>query len=182
MYIFMNTVETQLKNTYDTLKGRFGYVNERQAPRLEKVVVSVGVGSVVDKEKLALIPERLMTITGQKPSPRSAKKSIASFKVRQGTVVGHAVTLRGARMIGFLEKLLQVSLPRTRDFKGVSPKAVDAMGNITIGIKEHTIFPETSDEELKNVFGMAITLVSTAKNKEEAIAFFSHIGVPFKKD
>jgi large subunit ribosomal protein L5 len=176
----MNTVETQLKNTYTALKERFGYVNERQAPRLEKVVVSVGVGSVVDREKFALIPQRIASITGQKPSPCAAKKSIASFKLRQGSVVGYAVTLRGARMIGFLEKFLQVSLPRTRDFKGVSSKAVDDMGNLTIGIKEHTIFPETSDEELKNVFGMAITLVSTAKSKEEAIAFFTHIGVPFR--
>jgi len=178
----MNIVETQLKNTYTSLKDRFGYVNERQAPRLVKVVVSVGVGSVTDKEKLALIPQRIMTITGQKPAPCSAKKSIASFKVRQGTVVGYAVTLRGARMIAFLEKFLQVSLPRTRDFKGVSMSIVDDMGNLTLGIKEHTIFPETSDEELRNVFGLAITLVSTAKNKEEAIAFYDHIGVPFRKD
>ncbi|NTV44624.1 MAG: 50S ribosomal protein L5 [Candidatus Yonathbacteria bacterium] len=178
----MNTVETQIKNTYAALKDRFGYVNERQAPRMVKVVVSSGVGSIVDKEKLTLVPDRLAKITGQKPSPRSAKKSIASFKVRQGTVVGYSITLRGARMLGFLEKFLQVALPRTRDFKGISSKIVDDMGNATIGIKEHTIFPETSDEELKNVFGLSVTLVSTAKNKEEAIAFFDHIGVPFRKE
>jgi large subunit ribosomal protein L5 len=178
----MNTAETQIKNTYTSLKDRFGYTNERQAPRLEKIIVATGVGSIVDKDKLKLIPERIIQITGQKPSPRSAKKSIASFKVRQGTVVGYSVTLRGARMIGFLEKLLATALPRTRDFKGISMSAVDDMGNLTIGIKEHTIFPETSDEELKNVFGLAITLVSTARNKEEATAFYDHIGVPFRKE
>jgi large subunit ribosomal protein L5 len=178
----METIADKLKNVRAALGERFGYTNNFQAPRLVKIVVSTGTGSTIDKEKLKLIPERLAKITGQAPSPRSAKKSIASFKVREGSVVGYATTLRGARMRGFLEKLINVALPRTRDFGGISPKAVDAMGNLTIGIKEHTIFPETSDEELKNVFGMAVTLVSTAKSQEEALAFFTHLGVPFKKE
>ncbi|MBC8465198.1 MAG: 50S ribosomal protein L5 [Parcubacteria group bacterium] len=178
----METITDKLKNVRAALGERFGYTNMFQAPRLGKIVVSTGVGSTIDKEKLRIVPERLALITGQKPSARAAKKSIASFKVREGSVVGHTVTLRGARMRAFLEKFIHVALPRTRDFGGISPKAIDDMGNLTIGIKEHTIFPETSDEELKNVFGMAITLVSTAKDKEEALAFFTHLGVPFKKE
>jgi large subunit ribosomal protein L5 len=125
--------------------------------------------------------DRLTKITGQRPTVRSAKKSVASFKVRQGDPIGVAVTLRGARMNHFLDKLIHIAIPRTKDFRGIDPKAVDNIGNMTIGIKEHSIFPETSDEDLKDVFGFAITLVSTAKGKEEALKFFTHLGIPFKK-
>jgi large subunit ribosomal protein L5 len=117
-------------------------------------------------------------ITGQKSSPRSAKISIASFKVREGDTVGLQVTLRGPRMYDFLDKLIHIALPRTRDFRGIPVTAIDDMGNITIGIREHTIFPETSDEDLKDVFGMAITIVTTAKNKKESEAFLRHLGLP----
>ena len=113
---------------------------------------------------------------------RGAKKSIASFKIRLGDPIGIVATLRGKRMYAFLEKLINVALPRTKDFRGISRKAVDNVGNLTIGIKEHTIFPETADEDIKDVFGLSITLVSTAKNKEEGLAFYELIGIPFKKE
>ena len=126
--------------------------------------------------------DRLAKITGQKPSLRSSKKSVASFKVRQGDPIGVSVTLRGARMYDFLDKLVHIALPRTRDFRGLKATAIDDMGNITIGIKENTIFPETSDEDLKDVFGLAITVVTTAKTKAEAEAFFRHLGFPLIVD
>ena len=147
---------------------------------IRKVVISTGTGKIKDKKKIDVIEDRLAKITGQKAAPRGAKKSIASFKVRQGDVVGYQVTLRGSRMYDFLDKLIHISLPRTRDFRGLDAKAIDSLGNMTIGIKEHTIFPETADEDLKDVFGLAITIVTTAKNKKEAEAFFRHIGVPLK--
>lgn len=163
------------------MKDKFGYTNVMQSPRIMKAVVSVGVGSMKDKKKVELVAKRLATMTGQKASPRATKKAIAGFKTRLGDVVGYQVNLRGGRMDGFLEKLFNVTLPRTKDFRGISRTAVDEMGNLTIGIKEHTIFPEVLDEELKDVFGLAITIVTTAKSKEEAMAFFELIGVPFKK-
>ena len=179
----MNNVQTLQKNAYETLKGEFGYANMLQSPRVQKVVLSVGTGkSSKDKHRIEVIIDRLARITGQKAAPRGAKKSVASFKVRDGDVIGYQTTLRGARMYDFLEKLIHVALPRTRDFRGLKPTAIDDMGNITIGIKEHTIFPETSDEDLKDVFGIAITIVSTAKNKKEAEAFYRHLGLPLQSD
>ncbi len=177
----MKTTKEKQNKAFDTLKERFGYTNRMQAPRLVKIVVSVGIGSTKDKEKLKIIPDRLSKITGQKSAPRAAKKSIATWKLREGEIVGQVVTLRGARMTAFFDKVINVALPRTRDFKGIPRTAVDEMGNLTIGVKEHTVFPEASDEELKHVFGMAITVVTTSKNKEEATAFFEYLGVPFKK-
>ena len=178
----METTKAKEKNMFAKLKDAFGYTNVLESPRLEKIVISSGIGSEKDKNKIALIADRLARITGQKPSPRPAKKSVASFKIRQGDVVGYQVTLRGARMYSFLDKLIHVALPRTKDFRGLSRDAVDEMGNYTLGIREHTIFPETSDEELRDVFGFAITLVTTAKTKEEAIAFLEEIGLPLKKE
>ncbi|OHA91681.1 MAG: 50S ribosomal protein L5 [Candidatus Zambryskibacteria bacterium RIFCSPHIGHO2_01_FULL_49_18] len=158
-----------------------GYKNPMQMPRLMKAVVSTGVGSFKDKNKFKIVEDRLARITGQKAAPRGAKVSIATFKSRQGDVVGYQVTLRGKRMHDFLEKLIHIALPRTKDFRGISREAADEMGNYTLGIKEHTIFPETSDEELKDVFGMAVTIVTTAKGKDEVIKFLTHLGFPFKK-
>jgi len=177
----MNLVQTQEKNAFDALNATFGYTNAMQAPSIEKVVISSGTGKIKDKGKLEVVQDRLARITGQKTAPRGAKKSIAAFKVRQGDTVGYQVTLRGARMYDFLEKLIHVALPRTRDFRGLKATAIDEMGNMTIGIKEHTIFPETSDEDLRDVFGFAITIVSSAKNKEEAEAFYRHLGFPLQK-
>ncbi len=158
-----------------------GYKNAMQRPRLMRVVVSTGVGSFKDKNKFKVVEDRLAKITGQKPAPRGAKISIASFKSREGDVVGYQVTLRGQRMHDFLEKLVHIALPRTKDFRGISKTGADEMGNYTLGIKEHTIFPETADEELKDVFGLAITIVTTAKSREEVLALLTHLGFPFKK-
>ena len=179
----METVKQKEKKAYSTLKAKYGYKNVMAAPHLTKVVVSVGTGSGLkrDKDRNKFVMDRLAKITGQKPATRSAKKSIASFKIRLGDPVGVMVTLRGARMYGFLEKLINVAIPRTKDFRGIERKIVDNIGNLTMSIKEHTIFPETGDEELKDVFGLGITLVTTAKTKAEATDFFELIGVPFKK-
>lgn len=168
------------KNAFDSLKGDFGYANPMASPRLQKIVVSSGVGKAKDKKRNELVADRLMRITGQKASPRAARKSIASFKLREGEVVGFQVTLRGARMYEFLDKLIHIALPRTRDFRGLSKTAIDEMGNYTLGIRENTIFPETSEEDLKDVFGLSITLVTTAKTKEEAEAFYRHLGMPLR--
>lgn len=174
-------IKTKLANSFDSLKDAFSYKNVMQAPRIEKVVVSTGTGKIEDKGKIALIEDRLARITGQKASPRPAKQSIASFKLREGEIIGYQVSLRGARMHSFLDKLIHVALPQTRDFRGLKPTAIDEMGNITIGIKEHTIFPETADEEIKDVFSFAITIVTTAKTREEAEALLRHVGLPLQK-
>lgn len=178
----MVSIRTQQKNAFDTLKDTLGIGNRMETPRVEKIVLSAGVGKIIDKEQIALIEDRLAKIAGQKAAPRQAKKSIASFKVREGDIVGYQVTLRGSRRDAFLDKLINIALPRMRDFRGISTRAVDEMGNLTIGVREHTIFPETSDEELRNVFGLSVTLTTTATNKEEAIQYLKHIGIPFKDD
>lgn len=178
----MTISQEKVQNAFETLKGEFAYTNKMAAPKVEKVVISTGTGKIKDKGKIEVIQDRLSKITGQKTSPRPAKKSIASFKLREGDIVGYQVTLRGEQMYSFLDKLIHIALPRTRDFRGLKVSAIDEMGNLTIGIKEHTIFPETADEDLKDVFGLAITVVTTAKNKEEAKAFLTHLGVPFRKE
>jgi large subunit ribosomal protein L5 len=176
-------VQEKQKAVFTTLSKEFGYKNIMAAPHLVKVTVSVATGSAMkrDKKRNDLVLDRLMKITGQKATIRKAKMSVASFKTREGDPIGVAVTLRGARMFGFLDKVLNVSLPRTKDFRGLNRTSVDAIGNMTFGIKEHTIFPEIKDEELKDVFGMAVTMGTTAKTKEEAVKFFELIGIPFKK-
>lgn len=178
------TVKEKESMAFDIMKDTFGYTNKMSAPHLVKVVLNVGTGTYMkkDKNKNTDIAARLAKITGQKPALKGAKKSIASFKIRQGDPVGVSVTLRGARMYGFLEKLFNVALPRTKDFRGVNKSGVDSIGNFTIGIKEHTIFPETADEDVRDLFGLAVTIVSTAKNKKEATTFFELLGVPFKKE
>ncbi len=167
------------QTAFDAISPEFGYKNRMAAPRIMKVVVSTGVGKA-DKNKMKVVEERLTRITGQKPSPRAARQSIASFKLREGEIVGYQVTLRGERMWDFLDKLIHIALPRTRDFRGLNATAIDDMGNMTIGIKENSIFPETAEEDLKDVFGLAITIVTTAGTKKEAEAFFRHLGVPLK--
>lgn len=171
------------KGSFEKLSKQFGYKNVMASPHLTKVNVSVSTGSAMKRDRKFndLVIDRLTKITGQKATIRKAKQSVASFKIREGDPIGVAVTLRGARMYGFLDKLFNVALPRTKDFRGINRTSVDDIGNMTFGIKEHTIFPEIKDEELKDIFGMAITLGSTAKTKEDATAFFELIGVPFKK-
>lgn len=179
----MTSITKQREQTaYTALAKEFGYTSSMQSPRIQKIVVATGVGKKRDIKQLELIEDRLARITGQKPAPRTARISIASFKVRQGDTVGLQVTLRGARMYDFIDKLIHIAFPRTRDFRGLSPKAIDEMGNITIGVKEHTIFPETSDEDLKDVFGLAVTIVTSAKSKAEAEGFLRHLGLPLIVD
>ena len=178
----MSITKQRQQSTYLALAETFGYTSPMQSPRISKVIVSSGVGKKRDKKQLELIENRLAKITGQKPAARGARLSIAAFKVREGDTVGLQVTLRGARMYDFVDKLIHIALPRTRDFRGISAKAIDDMGNITVGIKEHTIFPETSDEDLKDIFGLAITIVTTARSKDEAEAFFRHLGMPLIVD
>jgi large subunit ribosomal protein L5 len=175
------TVKEKSNTSFDTLKGTFGYVNKMQSPRLVKVVISSGIGSVKDKKRVELVGDRLAKITGQKPAVRGAKQSIANFKTRQGDPVGYQVTLRGKRMYDFLDRLLNIALPRTRDFRGISARSIDAMGNYSLGIKEHSIFPETADEDIKDIFGLAVTVVTTSNNKEQTKAFLEFLGFPFKK-
>lgn len=177
----MELIADKQKKAYDVLKDRFSYTNKMQTPKLKKAVISVGVGSTKDKKKIELIGDRLMTITGQKPANRHAKKAIATFKTREGDHIGYQVTLRGKRMEDFLNRLIHVALPRTKDFRGISRTAADEMGNYTLGIKENSVFPETADEEIKDVFGLAVTVVTTAKTKEEVVAYLEHLGFPFKK-
>lgn len=178
----MISVKEKQKKAYTELKDTLHLKNVMALPRLEKVVVSVGIGSVKDKNKIEVIQDRLQKITGQKPVGRVAKKSIASFKLREGQTIGYQVTLRGQRMYDFLDRLFNIAMPRTRDFRGVDRKSVDPMGNLTVGIKEHIIFPETADEEARDVFGLAVTVVTTAKNKHDAEIYLAYMGVPFRKE
>lgn len=177
----MATVQEKYKAAAPKIKDEFKLRNVMAVPKLTKVTVSVGTGKNHDKKRLELVGDRMAKITGQKPSPRPAKIAIASFKSRQGDIVGMKVTLRGARMYGFLDKLLNIALPRIRDFRGYPVSGIDAMGNYSLGIKEHAIFPETADDEIKDSFGMAVTFTTTSKDKKQTEALLRAIGVPFKK-
>ena len=178
----MKLIQEQQKTAFDSLKKEFGWSNLMQAPKVEKVVVSVGVGRMTkEKGRVETVADRLEKITGQKPASRGAKKAISTYKTRVGDKVGYQVTLRGARATDFLNRLIHIALPRTKDFKGISTSAIDEMGNYTLGIKEHSVFPETADEDIKDVFGLGVTVVTTAKNKKEAEAYLRHLGFPFKK-
>jgi large subunit ribosomal protein L5 len=177
----MKTLKEKQVDAFEVMKKEFGLSNIMQSPRIMKVVVSAGVGSFKDKKKVELAGDRIAKITGQKPVLRGAKKSIASFKSREGDPMGYQVTLRGTTMWNFLEKLVHIALPRTKDFRGLSATAVDDMGNYTIGIREHSIFPEATDEELKDVFGLAVSVVTNVRTKEQAKSFLTLIGFPIKK-
>ena len=175
-------IKEKQNNIFDSLKNIFNYTNVMQVPRIKKMAISIGVGSTKDKEKIKIIQDRLSKITGQKAASCAAKKSIATFKSRQGDIIGYQITLRGQRMYDFLDRLIHIAIPRMRDFRGLDIKSIDEMGNLTIGIKEHTIFPETSDEDLKDIFGFSITVVTSTKNKEEAKEYLKALGFPFKKE
>lgn len=169
------------KEVIPAMMRKFNYKNSLAVPRLEKVVVNIGTGSVKDDGQKERIEKHLSVITGQKGSKRPAKKSIASFKIRQGSAIGYSVTLRARRMYDFLSRLIFVAIPRKRDFRGLDIKSIDKSGNLTIGFKDHLVFPEMIGEDIKNVFGFSVTVVTTAKNKEEAIEFLKMVGFPFKK-
>ena len=178
----MQLIQEKQKTAFNDLKADFGWSNLMQVPKVEKVVVSVGVGRMTkEKGRVETVADRLMKITGQKPASRGAKKAISTYKTRVGDKVGYQVTLRGARATDFLNRLIHIALPRTKDFKGISTSAIDEMGNYTLGIKEHSVFPETADEDIKDVFGIAATVVTTAKDKKIAEAYLRHLGFPFKK-
>ena len=174
-------MKQKTKEVFEELKDKLGLKNIMQSPKIVKVVINSGVGSFSDKKKIDIVVDRLAKITGQKPIKRGAKKSIATFKSRQGDIVGIQVTLRGEKMWSFLDRLFNIALPRTKDFRGISEKALDEMGNYTLSIKEHTVFPETTDEDLKDVFGFSVTLVTNLKFASSSLQFFKALNFPFKK-
>lgn len=164
------------------LKKRFGYTNVNQLPKVEKIVINVGIPAGSKDPKLAETAEQVLRrITGQQPVKTLAKKSISNFKIRKGMVVGMMVTLRGKRMEALLEKLIHVTLPRVRDFRGLSPKALDGSGNLSIGFKEFIAFPEIRPDEVERLHGLELTVVTTAKSRDEGLALLKLLGVPFKE-
>ena len=164
------------------MQAKFGYTSTMQIPRLEKIVINMGVGDATQNAKLIeAAVEDLTSISGQKPIITKAKKSIAVFKVREGQEIGCKVTLRGARMYEFLNKLVNISLPRVRDFRGVSAKAFDGRGNYTLGVKEQLIFPEINYDKVVKVRGMDIVIVTTAKSDAEGRELLKLFGMPFEK-
>ncbi|MTI84004.1 MAG: 50S ribosomal protein L5 [Firmicutes bacterium] len=164
-----------------SMMDRFDYENVMQVPRLEKIVVNMGVGEAIQNAKaIDAAVNDLMIITGQKPVVTKAKKSIASFKLRAGMNIGCKVTLRGSRMYEFADRVVNVALPRVRDFRGVSPKSFDGRGNYSLGVKEQLIFPEIDYDDVDKVRGMDIVFVTTAKTDEEARELLRLMGMPFK--
>ncbi len=163
------------------LQEEFGYENVHQIPKLEKVVVNIGLGEAVGNVKVVQhAVSDLAKITGQKPVITTARKSIAGFKLREGMPIGCMVTLRGARMYEFLERLLNIALPAVRDFRGLSSKAFDGAGNYTMGIKEQIIFPEIEYDKVDKIRGMNITVVTNATSDEEGRSLLRHVGFPFR--
>ena len=178
---------SRMKDKYndEVAKGlmeKFGYKNVMEIPKIEKVVINMGVGEAVSNPKiLDVAVNDMMTISGQRPVVTRAKKSIAAFKIREGMPIGAKVTLRGTRMYEFLDKLLNIALPRVRDFRGVSPKSFDGRGNYTMGIKEQLIFPEIEYDKIDKVRGMDICFVTTANTDEESRELLTLMGAPFAK-
>ncbi|MFC4323827.1 50S ribosomal protein L5 [Litchfieldia salsa] len=177
----------RLKEKYQTeitpaLMSKFNYTSVMQAPKLDKIVINMGVGDAVANSKaLDNAVEELAAITGQKPVVTRAKKSIAGFRLREGMPIGAKVTLRGERMYEFFDKLIAVSLPRVRDFRGISKKSFDGRGNYTLGVKEQLIFPEIDYDKVSKVRGMDIVIVTTANTDEEARELLTGFGMPFQK-
>lgn len=179
----MNRLKERLvKEISPALVSKFNYKSVMQVPKVEKIVVNMGVGDAVANAKaLDNAVEELAMITGQKPVITRAKKSIAGFRLREGMPIGAKVTLRGERMYEFLDKLISVSLPRVRDFRGISKKAFDGRGNYTLGVKEQLIFPEIDYDKVSKVRGMDIVIVTTANTDEESRELLALLGMPFKK-
>jgi len=174
--------EKYLKEVSPALMSKFEYKSVMQVPKVDKIVINMGVGDAVSNTKaLDAAVEELQIISGQKPVVTKAKKSIASFRLREGMPIGTKVTLRGERMYDFLDKLIAISLPRVRDFRGVSKKAFDGRGNYTLGIKEQLIFPEIDYDKVSKVRGMDIVIVTTANSDEEARELLTQFGMPFQK-
>ncbi len=178
----MRLKEKYQKEIVPALKSELGVKNNMLVPRLTKVVINVGFGRhFKEKEYIASVEKALNKISGQKPVMTKAKKSISAFKIREGLVIGAKVTLRGQRMYDFVEKLISITFPRVRDFRGIDAKAIDKRGNLTIGFKEHVCFPEIRVEEIDNVFGLEVCLSSNTKSYAEGLALWNSFGFPFKK-
>jgi large subunit ribosomal protein L5 len=170
---------SEIKNT---LKEEFGYSNVNQIPKITKVVLNMGLGAAVQNPKIVeSAQEELTTIAGQRAVVTRAKKSIATFKLRENMPIGCAVTLRRDKMWEFLDRLMSVALPRVRDFRGVSPKGFDGRGNFTMGVREHTIFPEINFDKVDRIKGLNVTIVTTATTDDEARSLLKHLGMPFAK-
>ena len=179
----MNRLQERYTNEITkNLMKKFGYASKMQAPKIEKIVLNIGVGDAVSNSKLLDdAVNELTLITGQKPVVTRAKKSIAGFKLREGQAIGCKVTLRGERMYEFLDKLVSISLPRVRDFRGVPKNSFDGRGNYTLGVKEQLIFPEIDFDKVAKLRGMDIVFVTTAKTDEEGRALLTELGMPFAK-
>ncbi|MCK4553988.1 50S ribosomal protein L5 [Candidatus Parcubacteria bacterium] len=178
----MRLQEKYRKKIISEMKKKFGYENDLAAPKLDKAVVNVGFGRhTKEKQYIDNVINSLTRITGQKPVLTKAKKSISAFKVREGSIIGAMVTLRGKRMYDFVEKLVHISFPRVRDFRGISEKSVDAQGNLSVGFREHLAFPEIKADEVDKIHGLEICIGTTAKNKKEGLELLKLLGFPFKK-
>ncbi|MFA6322412.1 MAG: 50S ribosomal protein L5 [Candidatus Buchananbacteria bacterium] len=179
----MNSIkEIYKKSAITALKEKFGYKNEMAAPKILKVVINVGAGQGLKDPKFNELAEStLMRITGQRPVKTLAKKSISNFKIREGLIVGLMVTLRGQRMYDFLNKLINITLPRVRDFRGLDPKSVDLQGNLNLGFREHISFPEIKSDEVERIHGLQICVVTSAKTHEEGLELLKLLGFPFQK-
>ena len=179
----MNNLQVKYqKELVPQLKEKFDLKNLMTVPRLKKVVINVGMGRFSkEKDYIENVEKALSAISGQKPVLTKAKKSISGFKLREGMIVGAMVTLRKKRMYDFVEKLVDVTFPRVRDFRGINQTSVDGSGNLTVGIKEHTAFAEIGLDDTDNIFGLEITLVTNCKNREEGLELFKQLGFPFKK-
>ncbi|MDR9366469.1 MAG: 50S ribosomal protein L5 [Balneolaceae bacterium] len=170
------------KEIVPKLREDFGYENINAIPKLQKIVINVGAGEAINDAKyLDKVVDNIGAITGQQPIKTKAKKSVSNFKLREGTPIGCKVTLRKKVMYEFMDRLINLALPRTRDFQGIPNKSFDGRGNYTMGIKEHTIFPEIDVDNTNMVHGMDITFVTNAETDEEAFALLKHFGMPFKK-
>lgn len=177
----MDLKESYQKQVIPQLKKEFGYKNIFQVPKIEKVVLNVGLGrGLKDSSFIETVESTLTRISGQKPVKTKAKKSISNFKIRAGMDIGMKVTLRGKRMYNFVEKLIKVTLPRVRDFRGLPTEKIDNKGNLNIGIKEHISFPEIKADEIEKLHGLEVAVITNAKNKEEGLALFKALGFPFK--
>ena len=175
--------EKYIKTVTPEMEKKFGYGNVMAIPRILKVVVNVGTGKIGrEGDRDQEVFDSIMMITGQRPVKTKAKKAIAGFKTRQGMDVGVKVTLRGKKMWSFIDRLIVATLPRTKDFQGIPDSSVDSNGNLNIGIKEHLIFPEISPEQVKTIFGMQVTVASTAKDRKEGLELYKLLGFPLKKN
>ncbi len=177
-----NLLQKYRKEIAPAMQKKFGIKNVMAVPKVDKVVINVGIGKVAKDDKfIAKVVRDLGLLSGQKPVFRKAKKSISGFKSREGTNIGLVVTLRGKRMYDFMDRFVHVALPRSKDFRGIDVKNFDGRGNLNLGLKEHSIFPEIHYESLKDIFGLEITFVTTAKDNEQGIELLKLMGFPIKK-